>query len=228
MSTAHAEAEAALQSLVSILEHDFDVVLVSMEIRQWLQAKTAGEFGIPLPIREMTMTSRKGELTVGATLGDVPEALEAKAQQRVNALLRRSQYGAMMQAIGPALLRSAAQQFLDRRDFDIIRTTPQALDLELSDLHERFFFGKHTHTIRMRVDRKKGVTSLIRFYLQNDEFMSLAIDHKPLAVPGHGEVLMPSRSVTQHNLTETELPKRYSVNYIDYRFVEPKEATSSP
>jgi len=220
LSAAHAEAEVALANFVAMLEHDFDVVLVSLEIRKLLQDRTAAKFGMPLPIEEMKLACRDGEISVEAEVGDVPEAFKAKAQQRVDGLLKGSQYGHMMQATGPELLRSAVGQFLGRRDFDIMRMTPEVLDLEMTGLHEKFFLGRNMHTLRLRVDRKKKMPSVIRFYLQNKEFFSVTLGYKPQTVPGHGEVHMPSRSMTQHNLKGADLPQRYSVHYIDYSFVE--------
>jgi len=226
LRAAHAEAEAALQNFVSRLKHDFDAQLVSVEIRKWLQEETAARFGLPVPIEKMTLACRGAHLTVRAELGDVPEAFKARAQARVDELLKESQYG--VEAAGPALLRSAVGQFLDRRDFDIIRMEPEILDLELAGLHEKFLFGRNVQVVRLRVDRTGKLPALIRLYMENKEFFSVAVTYGPQAVPGRGELSMPSRTVTEHNLKGTSLPQRYTVDYVGYRFAAPERPAPSP
>jgi len=222
--------EAALEELKAVLgtyqamfERDFIVKLVSPEVNKAFSDKIASQSPIPVQLESLLMRYEGGKTKLKPKLGSIPPALRQIAEVKAMEIINASPLGKAIPQLTHKSVTDAIEFLLQQKDkLTVKKVTEKHLDLEVTGLEERAFDGLVIRGVRVRVDRKNKLLSIVKFTLDQDKFLAAKLTYAPVETPDGKKPLMHKNATIRQNVFVNDpalpMPEMFSLKYSDYRF----------
>ncbi|OGV64078.1 MAG: hypothetical protein A3K19_06005 [Lentisphaerae bacterium RIFOXYB12_FULL_65_16] len=225
------EIQAILDTYKPILEMDFQVKVKSQEINNVFAAQMPKDSPMPIALDHFLLTFKGGQATVQLKFANMAPAME----EMIAAQMQANPNSPFSSAIAEMTYQfpGKAIELLLQKDFGVAKETPEVLDVEVRNLDEAYGGTQKLKAMRVRFDRKKHVVSMVRFGFEGKKGAMVALQYKPMIVPGHeGLVLLQSQASIDQTAFMAQgpqgqqqgFPQKMTVTYSDYKFDAVDEA----
>ncbi len=216
------EIRTTLQKYLATHALDVKAEIHSDRLKRKFNEKLAQVSPLPFSLKRVWVRQSNGKYDVEAELPPLPEPYGARLSQQVNELLNRSTYVKMFRRLSFTVIKSGVELVATEEDFELIKVTPEALDVEFPDLDEPFFERRIVRSARLGIDRRRNLLTTVRLMLKHGKHFTAKLDYTSVSVPSResGIWLLKSVEVKQDAFVDAgpggRLPAEFSVQFSNH------------
>ena len=192
-------------------------------LKSLLERKILQNSPIPIALDYIYLYNDAGDTSIQIRLPSIPQPLRQQAEAEANRQVKSTEINRFVKQATYDLVHSGLETLADSATLRIVKEDPAYLDAEVTGVAKSVSGSKTVDTIRMRLDREKGIVSLAKFTFDDATYVMMKLFYAPLKIPKKDVTLQAqSKVLIRHDLDLSggpiQLPNKFGVEFSGYEF----------